>query len=344
MNLAGILSPKAWIPYFLLTSFLPFPANDQITQKKNAVGQTSFSMEFPFEQPVPLSEAAKKAIATDRGIADVMKDDQLSIESIPKDWFTASEVHLGPKSETDLVVMGIGISLGPYSAGFWILRQTPQGYEIVLAVDTHDLALLDTSTNGLRDIEAGLPTGGQRYSNIYRFDGHRYQESPPAQENQPSKNSTAQQCEVDHDRPAKRIFADSDGKNGWSEYRTVMDVPELQLGFGQLARFWPGPDGRTLIKLEEPGEDFNAYTDYCFSKTGHLLSLRFQLRTAWGWGFREEGPVVNGTLRPRWSEFFNTKDELRITRPEEADDVPDALKPHLYSRTSRLPFAKLLSR
>jgi hypothetical protein len=161
MNLAGILSPKAWISYFLLTGFLLFPVNAQITQKKNAVEQTSFSMEFPFEQPVPLSEAAKKALATDRGIADVMKDDQLSIESIPKDWFTASEVHLGPNSETDLVVMGLGISLGPYSAGFWILRQTPQGYEIVLAVDTHDLALLDTSTNGLRDINTGLPTGAK---------------------------------------------------------------------------------------------------------------------------------------------------------------------------------------
>ena len=187
MNLAGILSPTACISNFLLTSFLLIPANAQIAPKKDAVGQTSFSMEFPFEQPVPLSEAAKKTLATDRGIADVMKDDQLSIESIPKDWFTASEVHLGPDTETDLVVMGLGISLGPYSAGFWILRQTPQGYEIVLAVDTHDLALLDTSTNGLRDIETGLPVRGQRYGDIYRFDGHRYQKGPPIEESQSSK-------------------------------------------------------------------------------------------------------------------------------------------------------------
>jgi len=57
--------------------------------------------------------------------------------------------------------MGLGISLGPFSAGFWVLRQTPQGYETVLAVDTHDLTLLDTITNGLRDIETGLPTGAK---------------------------------------------------------------------------------------------------------------------------------------------------------------------------------------
>jgi hypothetical protein len=187
MNLSGVLSPKAWISNLLLASFLLIPANARIAQKTEAVEQTSFSMEFPFEQSVPLSEAAKKALATDSGIADVMKDDQLSIGSIPKDWFTASEVHLGPKSETDLVVMGLRISLGPYSAGFWILRQTPQGYEIVLAVHTHNLALLDSSTNGFRDIETGLPTLGQSHSDIYRFDGHRYQMSPLTEEIQSSR-------------------------------------------------------------------------------------------------------------------------------------------------------------
>jgi hypothetical protein len=35
------------------------------------------------------------------------------------------------------------------------------------------------------------------------------------------KSPTAQQCEVEQDRPAQRIFADPDGKHGWSEYRRV---------------------------------------------------------------------------------------------------------------------------
>jgi len=192
MNLAGVLSPKWWISGFLLVNFFLFAVNAQDTHRADTTEQTSFSMEFPFERPVPLGEAAKKALATDRGIADVIKDEHLSIESIPKDWFTASEVHLGPKSETDLVVMGLGISQGPNNAGFWILRQTTDGYEMVLAVDKHDLTLLDTSTNGLRDIETGLPTGGQRYSDIYRFDGHRYQLGPPIQESQPSKVPTGE--------------------------------------------------------------------------------------------------------------------------------------------------------
>ena len=188
MNLAGVLSPKVWISYFLLTGFLLFPASAQTTQQKNPVEQTSFSIEFPFEQPVLVSEAAKKAISSDRAIANVMKDGQLSIERIPKNWFTASQVHLGSKSETDLVVMGTGISLGPYSAGFWILRQIPQGYEIVLAVNTHDLALLDTRTNGLRDIETGLPTGGKDIATSIDLTVIDIRKALQHRKNQPSKN------------------------------------------------------------------------------------------------------------------------------------------------------------
>jgi len=158
------------------------------------------------------------------------------------------------------------------------------------------------------------------------------------------KSSTAQRCGVDQDRPAQRIFADPDGKLGWHEYRSVKDVPELELGFSQFVRFWAGPDGKALIRLEEPGEDFSAYTDYCFEKTGQLVQLRFELRTAWGWGYREEGPVVNGVLAPQTSEFFSTENEVPVTRPEQADDIADALRPHLYVRKSQLPFARLLSK
>ena len=106
-----------------------------------------------------------------------MRDEQLSIATIPAKWFQASEVHLGPKNETDLLFMALGISLGPYRAGYWLLRPTSEGYEIVLSTQTHDLTLLRSKTNGLRDIETGLPTGGKRYSDRYRFDGDQYQKS-----------------------------------------------------------------------------------------------------------------------------------------------------------------------
>ena len=158
------------------------------------------------------------------------------------------------------------------------------------------------------------------------------------------KNLTAQQCGVDQNRPAQRIFADPDGKHGWREYRNLKDVPEIELGFGASALLWAGREGDLLIRTEEPGEDFAAYTDYCFDSMGHLVQLRFELRTAWGWGYREEGRIADKKIAPQTSEFFSTKTEEPIAKPEQADDVADALKPHLYTLKSELPFAKLLSR
>lgn len=106
-----------------------------------------------------------------------MKGNGPSVDTIPKNWFTAAEVKLGPSGQTDLVLMGTGISVSPYSTGSWVLHQTKGGYEVVLSTDAHDLALLHTSINGLRDIETGLTASGKRYKEIFKFDGRRYQTS-----------------------------------------------------------------------------------------------------------------------------------------------------------------------
>jgi hypothetical protein len=158
------------------------------------------------------------------------------------------------------------------------------------------------------------------------------------------KSSTALRCGIDPEKSAARIFANPDGKHGWREYENVKDVPELELGMGQFARLWSETHGMVLIRLGEPGEDFAAYTDYCFDRDGQLIALKFTLRTAWGWGYREEGPVTSGELTAQMSEFFDTTNEAPVKRPKQADDIPDALKPRIYTRKSRLPFAKLLSK
>ncbi|HZV87323.1 MAG TPA: hypothetical protein VFF95_07250 [Candidatus Binatus sp.] len=156
MTFTVVLRPQKLVSCLFFVCLMVSPANPQAAQKQSREGQISLSMEFPFEHPVVLNYDARKALASDPAVADVMRDEQLSVDTIPKGWFTASEVHLGSKNQTDLVVMGRGISLGPYSAGFWVLGQTAKGYDLVLATQAHHLALLDTRTNGLRDIETGL--------------------------------------------------------------------------------------------------------------------------------------------------------------------------------------------
>jgi len=157
-----------------------------------------------------------------------------------------------------------------------------------------------------------------------------------------SQSPTAKRCGADQGRPAQRILAIVDVTRGWREYRSVSDVPEVALGAANYAYLWVGRDRNVLIRMQEPTEDFAVYTDYCFDPTGHLVHLKFELRTAWGWGFREEGPILKGLLMARTSEFFSTDTEKRISRPEQAADIADWLKPQLYLRKSRLPFFKLL--
>jgi len=156
-----------------------------------------------------------------------------------------------------------------------------------------------------------------------------------------AQSPTAQGCGVDQHQSAQRILANPDGKQGWREYQSVKDVPELQNNAGEFALLWSGHKGSSLVRTQQPGEDFAAYTDYCFDSTGQLLQLRFELRTAWGWGYREEGAIRKGLLVPVTSEFFDTKTNMHIVKPQEAADITDALKPRLYLRESQLPFYRL---
>jgi hypothetical protein len=159
-----------------------------------------------------------------------------------------------------------------------------------------------------------------------------------------AQRPTAQRCGVDQRLPAQRIFADPDGKHGWREYRSVKDVPELDNDAGEFALLWTGHDGSILVSTQEPGQDFAAYTDYCFDSSGQLLQLRFQLRTAWGWGYKEDGTIRKGLLVPETSQFFNTGTNVHIAKPEQAADITDALKPRLYLRVSQLPFHRFLTK
>jgi hypothetical protein len=153
---------------------------------------------------------------------------------------------------------------------------------------------------------------------------------------------TARDCGVGEEQQPLKSFANFNGDDGWREYKSAEDIPTLTLGTGAAAFYWPGHDGRFLVTLQEPGEDFGAYTHFCFDRSGHLTAIHFELRTAWGWGFREEGLIKQGKLVVKTSEYFETKNDQPIERPEMADEIPEALKPTLYLVKSKLPFANLL--
>jgi len=151
------------------------------------------------------------------------------------------------------------------------------------------------------------------------------------------------QCGVDARVPGQRVFAKVDKDKPWQEYKSIKAVPELALGFGTLAEVWKGHEKAIFIRTDEPSEDFEASTEYCFGGGGQLIQVAYDLRTAWGWGFRMRGPVRDGALRIESSEFFSTEGNRPIPKPDNADDIRDALKPSLFMNTNQLPFSRLLS-
>lgn len=157
-----------------------------------------------------------------------------------------------------------------------------------------------------------------------------------------AQNGVGGHCGVDFKKPAHRVFADTTGKGRWIEYRSVADAPDVNLDDGSIARTWGGSDGNTLVRIEKPGDDFSIYTDLCYDKSGELNWAGLEVRTAWGWGYREAGPVKDGAVAAESREFFDIVKGTTISKPDKANEIPEALKPRLYLELAKLPFAKLL--
>jgi hypothetical protein len=154
-----------------------------------------------------------------------------------------------------------------------------------------------------------------------------------------SRSTSAQQCGVDPLRQPKRIFAAPD-KKSWREYKPT-DANNLGWQRSEYAVLWDGHDGNLLVRTAIPGKDFAASTEYCFNKAGHLVQLTFVLWTESGWGYYQEGPIVNGAIATEMSEFFSENPAAVHNYRREQAEAP---KPRLYLMKSQLPFSKMLPR
>jgi hypothetical protein len=153
------------------------------------------------------------------------------------------------------------------------------------------------------------------------------------------------QCGPDLDQAAARIFANP-GLKIWKEYSKVEEVPPLDRDNGeQMFAVSLDSSGRKHVRLVEYNEDASISETYCYDQTGALLSLQYEIRTDWGWGYTEErllGPT-GGTAR-RTKRFFDTASNQTIPRPRQADDVPSFLEATIYPSFNELPFIELLKK
>lgn len=161
--------------------------------KSSAPGQEQSSFNIsdtaPIQRPVKLSRAALDALSKDESVAFCLKADKLNPQKLPANWFVASEIHLGGADEKDLVVLPGDLLpetppdevppnaclMGANTAQMWVLRDVHNHFQLVLSQVALELDVLQSRTNGLRDIELGA-VGGSAYADslVYKFDGQMY--------------------------------------------------------------------------------------------------------------------------------------------------------------------------
>jgi hypothetical protein len=163
--------------------------------------------------------------------------------------------------------------------------------------------------------------------------------SAQSQSNTSMRKITLARCASGFNQTAERVFANS-GSKTWKEYEKVEDVPPLGLDDDeQMFAVSANNHGIKRVRLIQHNEDASMLYTYCFGPAGSLGSLRYELRTDWGWGYAEErmlGP--SGEIVQRTTRFFDTASNQKIPRPRQADDVPNFLKPTIYRSFDSLPF------
>jgi hypothetical protein len=139
--------------------------------------QTLFQLGAKFRHPSPLPVSVLETLRADASNQQLFEScpTRGSRHAIPSSWFVAAEVELKHGESSDLVVRAEngcfwGANIGP----FWVFRYTNIGYELVLNASALGLELLDTRTNGYRDIRLSSASGGNVRSTVFKFTGGKY--------------------------------------------------------------------------------------------------------------------------------------------------------------------------
>jgi hypothetical protein len=160
----------------LLTVISMFWAVDAVSQDKpDSPEQVQFSVEDETaKHPVSIPEDAWSILKKDAGVLEVLTNRSLSVNQLPASWFTASEVHLKVRNESDLVVVGKGPLQGANVTTFWVFLRRPQGLVLVLSAPAHDLIIKPTRRNGYKTIEIASTTAVRLSKVTFRFDRNQY--------------------------------------------------------------------------------------------------------------------------------------------------------------------------
>ena len=149
-------------------------AGEKHGRHASAEQQVYSAEDLSVEKPVPLPTTVLDILKKDKTVQNVLEAENLSPESLPRSWFSASVVHLSRNKKDDLVVVGNPPVSGGNLAMFWVFRATGQGYNLVLSASAHSLHFENPRWNGYRTVQLTGFTA-MEYSKVwYRFEAGRY--------------------------------------------------------------------------------------------------------------------------------------------------------------------------
>jgi hypothetical protein len=147
----------------------------QTTGKPSVKEQSLFGAEEEtLDRPVKVPDGALELLRRDELVLQYLEAEKKSPDQLTAEPFLASEVHLDGAAETDLIVRGVGWLRG-YVATFWVFRNLPGGYRLVLKATAAGLRVEHARWKGLRNISTASPIAGSSVEVVYRFDGKQYQ-------------------------------------------------------------------------------------------------------------------------------------------------------------------------
>lgn len=162
-------SKKLLAIFFLMAIAMAF------SQKSSSVHeQTSFVEDSPLDRTVPIPQNVLGLLSQREEVKENLQEVSEAERKDLAQFFSASQIHLGPADEIDLIVKGNEGMGGADGAWFWVVRSAYKNPVIVLWEAGNGLNVLTTRTNGYRDIWTGWNSPSEELTELYKFDGGSY--------------------------------------------------------------------------------------------------------------------------------------------------------------------------
>jgi hypothetical protein len=180
----GVIRQMRTVPRMVVVLVLAAPAITAAATQKPHKGHhaahaahedSTFFEGKPFEHPAPVSDDVLRVLAESDAAKEILDFAAESGKVDTSQMFRSRQVHLGKGNDVDLVVMGKPPKPGAESDWFWVVRSARRSPEVVLHAGSNALKLLESRTNGYRDIVLVTPLTSRTRCVIYHFDGSRYE-------------------------------------------------------------------------------------------------------------------------------------------------------------------------